>query len=284
MNDDDVVRALEEVEHELANIEAEITGPTGTPATRSAAVFQSISLASLSLQCRSMTLIDVVNVSLNSRNMPTSWAQNEARCGHATSPLPACNLPMHASASVHHHDSAAAVTAPGRVINRNASNSWKRCLFAAGGFEKPLATAWLDVLHAADTAHDTCYVPSSVLRFLPLIDPLLADYAARDVVVHVSRRDLQVHAVVPFNEASFTILLQMLSAATLFALSSSPSCALLQVPLADIGVNQLLSSAFGDARGHEDVLWQGQISSAQPTSPEHHLLCRACWMRRLQLR
>ena len=54
----------------------------------------------------------------------------------------------------------------------------------------------------------------------------------------------------------------MLSAATLFALSSNPSCALLQVPLADSGLNQLLSLAFGDVRGHEDVLWQGEISSA----------------------
>jgi hypothetical protein len=260
MNDDDITSALEEVEHELASIEAEITGPA--PATSSAAVFQTISLASLSLQCRSMTLIDVVNVSLNSRNLPTAWAQNEARCGHVTTPLPACNVPMHASASVHHHASVVAATAAGRVITRNASNSWKRCLFAAAGFAKPLATAWLDALHAADTAYDTCHVPSSLLRFLPLIDPLFADYATRDFVVHVSTRDLQVHAVVPINDASFKILLQMLSAATLFALSSSPSCALLQVPLADVGLNQLLSSAFGEARGHEDVLWQGEISSA----------------------
>lgn len=272
MNDDDIASALEEVEHELANIEAEITAPT--PVTSSATVFQPISLASLSLQCKSMTLIDVVNVSLNSRNRPTSWAQNKARSSHVTAPPPTCNFPMQAGASVQHHASSVAATALGRVSIRNASNSWKRCLFAAAGITKPLATAWLDALHAADTAYVTCPVPSSLLRFLPLIDPLFADYATRDFVVHVSRRDLQVKAFfIPINDASFEILLQMLSAATLFALSSNPSCALLQVPLADSGLNQLLSLAFGDVRGHEDVLWQGEISSAYNPNHPNFIFC-----------
>lgn len=54
----------------------------------------------------------------------------------------------------------------------------------------------------------------------------------------------------------------MLSAATLIALSNNASCALLQVPLADSGLNRLISLAFGDTNGHEDVLWQGQLNGA----------------------
>ena len=52
----------------------------------------------------------------------------------------------------------------------------------------------------------------------------------------------------------------MLSAATLFALSSSASCCVLQIPFADACVNQLLALAFGDTNGCEDVLWQGDVS------------------------
>ena len=66
----------------------------------------------------------------------------------------------------------------------------------------------------------------------------------------------------------------MISATTLFALSSSASCALLQLPVADAGLNQLLSLAFGDTTGHEHVLWQGEIFGAL-NKLHHHCKKRA---------
>ena len=58
------------------------------------------------------------------------------------------------------------------------------------------------------------------------------------------------------------IPMQLLCATTLFALSTSATCALLQFPLAQASLNALLSFAFGGANGHEDVLWQGDLNGA----------------------
>lgn len=56
--------------------------------------------------------------------------------------------------------------------------------------------------------------------------------------------------------------MQLLCATTLFALSTSATCALLQFPLAHASLNALMSFAYGGASGHEDVLWQGDLHGA----------------------
>jgi hypothetical protein len=197
MNDDDIIQALHEVEREVADIEAELTSaPSPTVAqTQSAAVFQPPSLASLSLQCKSISLIDVVNVGLNFRHLPAAWAQNEALCGMV--PPHAYNVPLQPNSSLQHGviiQPAAAAVAPARVFPRSVSSSWKRCLFAAAGITRPLADMWLDAFAASDSSADRTMVPvrSALLRFLPLIDPQFADCATRDFEVNFCQSDLQV--------------------------------------------------------------------------------------------
>lgn len=259
MDDDDIIKALQQVEYEVAKLEAELmdSPPPVAVQTQTATVFQPLSLASLSLQCKSMTLMDAANIGFNFRNLPATWAQNEAVC--ATVSPPAYSAPLQSISSLQH-----AAIAPARTVPRSVSSSWKRCLFAAAGITSPLAAMWLHVLSASDASADraTIPVPSALLRFLPLIDPQFADCATRDCEVNVSQGDLQVPSAALHFIPLQTRPWQMISAATLFALSSSASCALLQLPLADPGLNQLLSLAFGDTTGHEHVLWQGEVLGA----------------------
>ena len=191
MSDDDIDKALQDVEYEVAKIEAEITASSTPALQNNAAVLQPPSLANLSLQCKSMTLMDVVNISLNSQNLPTAWAQNAARCAAAHGPS------MQSNAIA---DRACSAAAPARAVARKPncmSTSWKRCLFAAAGISTPLATMWLHALQAssASSAHTTAHnitVSSALLRFLPRIDPQFADCATRDFVVDMSQGQLQV--------------------------------------------------------------------------------------------
>ena len=192
MNDDDIAKALAEAEDEVARIEAEIMGPPPpTPSIEpAAAVVRPLSLASLSLQCKSMGLIDVVNISLNTHNLPTTWAQNEARSMMAAPPT--SNFPIQSNAGAQHR------TVTARAAVRKVSNSWKRCLFEAAGVRTPLAVMWSDALsqcadRASDDSSGMVAVSSGLLQFLPLIDPQLGDNVARDFIVHLSPVDLQVH-------------------------------------------------------------------------------------------
>ncbi len=194
MSDDDIDKALQYVENDGAKIEAEITASepcSRTPALQSnAAVLQPPSLANLSLQCKRMTLMDVVNISLNSQNLPTAWAQNAACC--------AAHGPSTQSNAI--SDRAYSAAAPARAVARRphcTSTSWKRCLFAAAGISTPLATLWLHALASRSasaprtTVHNIA-VSSALLRFLPRIDPQFADCATRDFVVDMSQLQLQV--------------------------------------------------------------------------------------------
>ena len=201
MNDDDIAKALAEAEDEVARIEAEIMGPPPpTPSIEpAAAVVRPLSLASLSLQCKSMGLIDVVNISLNTHNLPTTWAQNEARSMMAAPPT--SNFPIQSNAGAQHR------TVTARAAVRKVSNSWKRCLFEAAGVRTPLAVMWSDALsQCADRASDDwsgmVAVSSGLLQFLPLIDPQLGDNVKRDFVVHLSPVDLQVRCTVPATKCN----------------------------------------------------------------------------------
>ena len=193
MNDDDIAKALAEAEDEVARIEAEIMGPPPpTPSIEpAAAVVRPLSLASLSLQCKSMGLIDVVNISLNTHNLPTTWAQNEARSMMAAPPT--SNFPIQSNAGAQHR------TVTARAAVRKVSNSWKRCLFEAAGVRTPLAVMWSDALYAGRASDDSSHmvpVSSVMLQFLPLIDPQLADYASHNFVVNLSLGHLQVRCMV----------------------------------------------------------------------------------------
>jgi hypothetical protein len=183
------MRTLAEVEDELARIESEIrASPTVECAVSEA---RPLSLASLSLQCRSMSLNDLVNTGLNTQNLPSTWAQNEARSVAAVGP--ASSSPMHSDrhAQLRSVRSTAARTPFAPV----ASNRWKRSLLSFAGMTKPLAVAWSEALSLGCSADAPCRsvaVPSHALRFLPLIDSQFEGYATLDAAVNFSLRDIQV--------------------------------------------------------------------------------------------
>lgn len=186
MSDDDVAQALQLAEEEVARIEAEIMG-SDTVAVAAAAP---LSLASLSVQCKSMALTDAVNIGLSARNAPTAWAQSEACATNlaalASKMLPPPNLDPHRNA----------LSAPAAAkVGSRFSNSWKRSVLAAAATGPPLAAAWSDAISsgsAAESLDRDVSVPSSLLRFLPLIDAQFAEYETRDVAVSFSRYSLQV--------------------------------------------------------------------------------------------
>jgi hypothetical protein len=189
MSDDEITRELVEAEDELARIEAEITGHAAVKST--SFEFRPLSIASLSLQCRSMSLMELVNTSLNTHNMPSTWAQNEARSATAVPRI--VNSPIQSFRSAQHrsfsYGARPATVAP--VV----SNQWKRCLLTSVGISKPLAVAWGEALSScfsADTSGLAFAVPSHVLRFLPLIDPQFEEYATLDTVLKFDFRDFQV--------------------------------------------------------------------------------------------
>jgi hypothetical protein len=194
MNEDEIEKALEEAEDEVARIEAEIMGPPPPPfeiSEISAAIARPLSLASLSLQCKSLALIDVTVNSLNARNLPAIWAQNEARSMIAPPPTSIPFIPIQSDSGAQHRALSAAPTA------RKVSNSWKRCLFEAAGIRTPLAAMWHDALCAGRACDDSSRmvpVTSVMLQFLPLIDPQLADYASQDF--NLSLGQLQVRCMV----------------------------------------------------------------------------------------
>ena len=199
MNEDEIEKALEEAEDEVARIEAEIMGPPPPPfeiSEFSAAIARPLSLASLSLQCKSLALIDVTVNSLNARNLPAIWAQNEARSMIAPPPTSIPFIPIQSDSGAQHRAlSAAAATATARKV----SNSWKRCLFEAAGIRTPLAAMWHDALCAGRVSDDSSRmvpVSSVMLQFLPLIDPQLADYASHNFVVNLSLGQLQVRCMI----------------------------------------------------------------------------------------
>jgi hypothetical protein len=188
MSDDDIIKALEEAEDEVARIEAEIMRP---PVVKSAlSDFLPLSLASLSLQCRSISLMDLVNTSLITQNLPTTWAQNEARY---TIAVPPTSTPTegHTIAPIRTLRSGAALATSAPAV----SNNWKRSLLSSAGVSKPLAFAWGEALSlrcSADSNGSTVAVPSDALRFLPLIDPQFEEYAALNTVFNLNLRDIQV--------------------------------------------------------------------------------------------
>jgi hypothetical protein len=262
MDSDDITRVLEEVEEEVARIEAEIMGPPAISGDPSG--FRPLSLASLSFQCKSTPLRDLLNISLNTHNMPTTWAQNEAR-----SAAPRNSNALNQSGGAAQHRPFGPAAAPVKVAPA-VSNHWKRCLFSSVGMTKPLALMWSEALSSgisADAVGCTVAVPGDLLRFLPLIDPQFDGYATANIAVNFNIGDLQVVFPPRACYLFFTLrqfVLQALSAATLFALSSSASSALLHFPLADSSLNRLLSLAFGVASCHEDVLWQGELHGTRP--------------------
>jgi hypothetical protein len=187
MSDDDVAQALQLAEQEVARIEAEVMGS----ATVAVAAAAPLSLASLSVQCKSMALTDAVNIGLSARNAPTAWAQSEA----CATNLAAFASKMPPPPNLDPHRNAMSAPAAAKVGSR-FSNSWKRSLLAAAAATgPPLAAAWSDAISsgsAAESLDCDVSVPSSLLRFLPLIDARFAEYETHDVAVLFSRYRLQV--------------------------------------------------------------------------------------------
>jgi hypothetical protein len=206
MSDDDVAQALQLAEEEVARIEAEIMG-SATVAVAAAAAAAPLSLASLSVQCKSMALTHAVNIGLNARNASTAWAQSEACSTNfaalASKMPPSPNLDHHRnslSAPAAANRNSLSAPAAAKVVSR-FSNSWKRSLLAAAATGPPLAAAWSDAISsgsAGESLDRDVSVTSSLLRFLPLIDAAFAEYGTRDVSVSFSRCGLQVlcHAAI----------------------------------------------------------------------------------------
>ena len=195
MSDDDVAQALQLAEEEVARIEAEIMG-SATVAVAAAAAAAPLSLASLSVQCKSMALTHAVNIGLNARNASTAWAQSEA----CSTNFAALASKMPPSPNLDHHRNSLSAPAAAKVVSR-FSNSWKRSLLAAAATGPPLAAAWSDAISsgsAGESLDRDVSVTSSLLRFLPLIDAAFAEYGTRDVSVSFSRCGLQVlcHAAI----------------------------------------------------------------------------------------
>jgi hypothetical protein len=191
MNDDEIAQALEQAEEEVARIEAEIIGSATVPIAAAAAA--PLSLASLSVQCKSMALVHAVNIGLNARNAPTAWAQNEASCMDFAALAP--KLPPPPNLIPHRDLLSAPAAATATKVGSRFSNSWKRSLLAAASLGRPLAAAWSDAISsgsAADKSDRAVSVPCALLRFLPLIDAQFADYGTRDDAVSFSHGGVQV--------------------------------------------------------------------------------------------
>jgi hypothetical protein len=153
-------------------------------------IMQPLSLASLSRQCRSMALSDVVNISLVAPTLPAAWAQNTARFTLAAPPPSGASIELECGS----RHRAAAVEATASAAP-NVSNTWRRRLLEAAGIKQPLSLIWREALllgSGTAATSSTVPVPGAVLQFLPLIDLQFGVDLSRNLMLNFNSAHLQV--------------------------------------------------------------------------------------------